>query len=112
MKFGTTLDITAAGLSAQDARLQVIAQNLANADSTGSTPGSNPYQRKTISFHDDIKRCTNRRQLEDGLSGSGEVWSPKQFADAGKRVQPGEVQANRPPVRPEAGLQERYDDCR
>ncbi|ABQ31332.1 MULTISPECIES: flagellar basal body rod protein FlgC [Acidiphilium] len=58
MKFGTTLDITAAGLSAQDARLQVIAQNLANADSTGSTPGSNPYQRKTISFQDVFSQTT------------------------------------------------------
>ncbi|HQT60717.1 MAG TPA: flagellar basal body rod protein FlgC [Acidiphilium sp.] len=52
MKFGTTLDISAAALSAQNSRLQVIAQNLANADSTSSTPGGNPYQRKTIAFQD------------------------------------------------------------
>lgn len=52
MKFGTTLDIAAAGLSTQDARLQVIAQNLANADSTARTSGGNPYQRKTITFQD------------------------------------------------------------
>ena len=64
MKFGTTLDITAAGLSAQDARLQVIAQNLANADSTGSTPGSNPYQRKTISFQDVFSQTTGTDMVQ------------------------------------------------
>jgi flagellar basal-body rod protein FlgC len=52
MNFGTTLDISAAGLTAQGTRLQVIAENLANADSTGSTPGSNPYQRRTVTFQD------------------------------------------------------------
>lgn len=52
MNFGTTLAVSAAGLTTQGARLQVIAQNLANADSTGSTPGSTPYQRQTITFED------------------------------------------------------------
>ncbi|HEY8287871.1 MAG TPA: flagellar basal body rod protein FlgC, partial [Acetobacteraceae bacterium] len=28
----------------------VIAENLANQDTTGSTPGADPYRRKTISF--------------------------------------------------------------
>jgi flagellar basal-body rod protein FlgC len=30
----------------------VIAENLANASSTGSKPGANPYRRHTISFAD------------------------------------------------------------
>lgn len=64
MKFGTTLDISAAGLSAQDARLRVIAQNLANADSTGPTPGSNPYQRKTITFQDVFSRTADANLVE------------------------------------------------
>lgn len=52
MIFGNTLTISAAGLSAQGARLRVIAENLANASSTGSKPGANPYRRHTISFAD------------------------------------------------------------
>ena len=28
----------------------VVAENIANADSTGLTPGAEPYRRKTITF--------------------------------------------------------------
>ena len=31
-------------------RLRVIAENLANQDTTGSTPGAEPYRRKTMTF--------------------------------------------------------------
>jgi flagellar basal-body rod protein FlgC len=37
-------------MHAQSDRLRVVAENLANADSTGTTPGALPYQRKTITF--------------------------------------------------------------
>ncbi|ALE02969.1 flagellar basal body rod protein FlgC [Bartonella ancashensis] len=42
--------VATTGLNAQSTRLRVIAENLANADSTGRTPGSDPYRRKTVSF--------------------------------------------------------------
>lgn len=48
--------IGGAGLEAQGNRLRVIAQNLANADSTGQTPGATPYQRKTITFKNVLDR--------------------------------------------------------
>ena len=38
------------GLYAQSARMRVVSENIANASTTGKTPGSDPYQRKTISF--------------------------------------------------------------
>jgi len=44
------LPIAGAGMHAQSDRLRVVAENLANADSTGTTPGALPYQRKTITF--------------------------------------------------------------
>src|SRR5271154_4131034 len=44
------LFISGAGMHAQSDRLRVVAENLANVDSTGSTPGASPYQRKTITF--------------------------------------------------------------
>jgi len=44
------LTISASGMDAQTTRLRVIAENLANQDTTGSTPGADPYRRKTISF--------------------------------------------------------------
>ncbi|MBW4035799.1 MAG: flagellar basal body rod protein FlgC [Proteobacteria bacterium] len=59
MEFGTSLAISASGISAQSARLRVIAENLANANSTGQTPGSNPYRRQTITFQDAYNQKLN-----------------------------------------------------
>ncbi len=50
MDLSTAMTISARGMDAQTERLQVIAENLANQNTTGSTPGSDPYRRKTISF--------------------------------------------------------------
>jgi flagellar basal-body rod protein FlgC len=46
--------IAGSGLQAQSMRLRVVSENLANFDSTGKTPGANPYTRKTISFTDEL----------------------------------------------------------
>jgi flagellar basal-body rod protein FlgC len=45
-----SLKIGASGLEAQSRRLRVLSENLANANSTGKTPGADPYARKTVSF--------------------------------------------------------------
>ena len=46
MDFLKTLMVSAAGLKVQSGRMRVIAENVANADSTASTPGGDPYRRK------------------------------------------------------------------
>jgi flagellar basal-body rod protein FlgC len=51
-----SLKIAASGLQAQSDRLRVVAENLANAQSTGSTPGSEPYRRKIVSFAQELDR--------------------------------------------------------
>lgn len=38
------------GLEAQSLRIRTVAENLANAQSTGSTPGAAPYVRKLVTF--------------------------------------------------------------
>jgi flagellar basal-body rod protein FlgC len=50
------LHISAAGLKTQGERLKVISENLANADSTASTPGGDPYRRKIITFENTLDR--------------------------------------------------------
>ena len=52
----TALRIAASGLQAQSTRLRVVSQNIANAQSTGSTPGADPYTRQTVSFESEIDR--------------------------------------------------------
>ena len=42
--------IAASGMHAQSSRLQIVAENVANSDTTAKTPGGDPYRRKTISF--------------------------------------------------------------
>lgn len=44
------MSISAAGMDVQAARLRVVAQNLANQDTTAAVPGADPYRRKTITF--------------------------------------------------------------
>jgi flagellar basal-body rod protein FlgC len=53
-----SLRVAASGLEVQSTRLRVVAENLANAQSTGSTPGADPYQRKTVSFENVLDRTT------------------------------------------------------
>ncbi|HEX3916283.1 MAG TPA: flagellar basal body rod protein FlgC [Caulobacteraceae bacterium] len=46
----TAAAVAASALQAQQARMRIIAQNLANADSTSQTPGGAPYQRQVPVF--------------------------------------------------------------
>jgi flagellar basal-body rod protein FlgC len=46
----TSLSIASSGLEAQSTRMRIVSENLANASATGRTAGSDPYQRKTVTF--------------------------------------------------------------
>lgn len=48
--FLASLRIAASGLHAQSARMRIIAENLANADSAGKTPSEDPYRRRIPTF--------------------------------------------------------------
>lgn len=50
MDFNSSLRIAATGLHAQTARMRVIAENIANADSSASAPGQEPYRRRIPTF--------------------------------------------------------------
>jgi flagellar basal-body rod protein FlgC len=49
--------LAVAGLQAQSMRMRVVSENLANAQSTGETPGADPYARKTVTFRAEIDRA-------------------------------------------------------
>ena|SRR5579875_3328172 len=46
----SAMAIAASALRAQQSRMRVIAENLANADSTATTPGGTPYARQVPVF--------------------------------------------------------------
>ncbi len=50
MDFLKTISVAASGLKAQAGRMRVIAENIANADSTADRPGADPYRRRVPSF--------------------------------------------------------------
>lgn len=52
-----SLKIAGSGIRAQSARLKVISENIANANSTGSTPGADPFARKTVTFENEMSRA-------------------------------------------------------
>lgn len=56
MDFLKTISVAASGLKVQSGRMRVIAENLANADSTANTPGGDPYRRKIPTFTNSFNR--------------------------------------------------------
>ncbi len=58
------MQISASGMRAQGTRLRVISENIANAGTTGDTPGANPYQRQTITFKNELDREMGFRMVE------------------------------------------------
>lgn len=48
--FADVFKVATAGMRAQGDRLRLIAENIANADSTGLSPGAEPYRRRQIVF--------------------------------------------------------------
>jgi flagellar basal-body rod protein FlgC len=56
MDFLKSISIATSGLRAQAGRMRVIAENIANADSTAQAPGADPYRRKIPTFHATVDR--------------------------------------------------------
>ena len=50
------LAISGAGMRTQGTRLRVIAENIANANSMATEPGTDPYRRKIVTFKNELDR--------------------------------------------------------
>jgi flagellar basal-body rod protein FlgC len=66
MDFSSSLRIAATGLHAQTARMRVIAENIANADSAGKAPGDEPYRRRIPTFESHFDKDIGGRTVEIG----------------------------------------------
>lgn len=57
MDINRTLSVAAAGMSAQNARLRIVAENIANANSLAPNPQAEPYRRRTIALENGRDRA-------------------------------------------------------
>jgi len=78
----TALTISASGMTAQTTRLRVIAENIANQDTTGTTPGSDAYQRKTISFEAKLDTALGAQTVQVKNIGKDESELPLRYDPA------------------------------
>ena len=66
MDFLKSMQIAATGLRAQAGRMRIISENIANADSTASSPGADPYRRKIPTFKSEFDRAVGADVVELG----------------------------------------------
>src|SRR5689334_4727918 len=59
-----TMAIAASGMKVQGVRLRVIAENLANAESTAKNAGDLPYRRKVVTFQNTLDREMNAQMVK------------------------------------------------
>ena len=66
MDFTTSLIVAASGMRAQSDRMRIIAENIANANSTSPTPGGDPYRRKISTVKSEFDRELNATLVTSG----------------------------------------------
>ncbi len=71
--------IAASGMKAQSDRLRIVAQNVANVDSTGETPGSAPYRRKVVTFKNELDREVDADLVKVSKYGYDKSNFPKKY---------------------------------
>jgi flagellar basal-body rod protein FlgC len=64
--FTRSMGIATSGLRAQAGRMRVISENIANADSTASMAGGDPYRRKVPTFSSALDRTLDARVVTLG----------------------------------------------
>ena len=53
-------------MQSQSMRMRIVSENLANLDSTGSTPGSDAYRRKLVTFESALDAVTGAAVVNIG----------------------------------------------
>lgn len=66
MDLATSMAVAASGMRAQSDRMRTIAENIANANSTASTPDGDPYRRKVATINSEFDRHLGATLVEAG----------------------------------------------
>ena len=78
-EFQKAMQVATSGMIAQNVRVRVISQNIANAESLATSPGGAPYQRQTVSFKNAMDRATGVEVVEVGRIGRDRTEFGRQF---------------------------------
>jgi len=81
------MQIAATGMLAQNVRVRIISQNIANVDSLATSPNQLPYQRQTVSFRNVFDRELGTNKVEVGDIGVDN-------SEFGRRFEPGHPAAD------------------
>jgi flagellar basal-body rod protein FlgC len=65
MSIMSIMDVCSSGLRCEKVRMEVIAQNIANIETTQTSAGG-PYQRKIVAFQETLQ---NQLQAHNGVPG-------------------------------------------
>jgi flagellar basal-body rod protein FlgC len=82
MDLDRALRISAAGMTAQSTRLRVVAENLANRESTGESAGADPYRRRTVTFANRLDRAMGAETVSVSRIGTQPGDFPTRFDPA------------------------------
>jgi flagellar basal-body rod protein FlgC len=66
MDFTTSMQVAASGMRAQSERMNIIAENIANANSTAAVSGGDPYRRQIATIKSDFDRQLDATMVEAG----------------------------------------------
>ena len=88
MDFNSSMSVAASGLQAQADRMKVIAENIANANSTSPVKGGDPYRRKIATITPDFNR-----ELDATLVNAGKPIADK--SDFRSQYDPGNPNADK-----------------
>ncbi|MDZ4796832.1 MAG: flagellar basal body rod protein FlgC [Bryobacteraceae bacterium] len=97
MSLFSAISVSATGLSAQRTRAEILAQNLANADTT-RTPEGGPYRRRDVVFETADASSSFRGHLDEaggGLTGVRVSEIRVDDTEAPKRYLPGHPDADK-----------------
>jgi len=74
------MKVSAMGMRAQGTRIRVVTENVANADTTGETPGSDPYRRQTITFKNELDKTLGVKLVEvNDIGTDGKTPFPEKY---------------------------------
>jgi flagellar basal-body rod protein FlgC len=66
MDLEKTMLTSASGMRVQSARMRLIAENIANANSSPTQPGQDPYRRKIMSFAEALDQSSGAQVVKVG----------------------------------------------